>query len=153
MRRREFLKYSAVTALAGSVGYTQADAAPVKVAAIGAKAGPLAPGATITHLPPNKLRDPSGRPIVSVAASTENRPQDYETYDLGDVRLQRGATLRGCKLAYKTFGKLNAAKDNAIVYPTWYSGQHYENEWLVGSGMALDPANYFIIIPNMLGNG
>jgi len=52
-------------------------------------------------------------------------PQDYEIYDLGDVRLQRGATLRDCKLAYKTFGKLNAAKDNAIVYPTWYSGQHY----------------------------
>jgi homoserine O-acetyltransferase len=71
----------------------------------------------------------------------------------GDVRLQRGATLRDCKLAYKTFGKLNAAKDNAIVYPTWYSGQHYDNEWLVGSGMALDPDKYFIIIPNMLGNG
>src|ERR1700727_4061746 len=80
-------------------------------------------------------------------------PQDYEIYDLGDVRLQRGATLRDCKLAYKIFGTLNAAKDNAIVYPTWYSGQHYDNEWLVGSGMALDPRKYFIIIPNMLGNG
>src|SRR5580704_4989462 len=80
-------------------------------------------------------------------------PQDYEIYDLGDVRLQRGATLRGCKLAYKTFGKLSAAKDNAIVSPTWYPGQHYDNEWLVGSGMALDPDKYFIIIPNMLGNG
>ena len=34
---------------------------------------------------------------------------DYEIYDLGDVKLQRGATLRGCKLAYKTFGALNAA--------------------------------------------
>ena len=45
-------------------------------------------------------------------------PQDYEIYDLGDVRLQRGATLRDCKLAYKTFGKLSAAKDNAIVSPT-----------------------------------
>ena len=80
-------------------------------------------------------------------------PQDYEIYDLGVVRLQRGATLRDCKLAYKTFGNLNAAKDNAIVYPTWYSGQHYDNEWLVGSGMALDPDKYFIIIPDMLGNG
>ena len=63
---------------------------------------------------------------------------DYEIYDLGDVKLQRGATLRGCKLAYKTFGTLNAAKDNVIVYPTWYSGQHYDNEWLVGAGRALD---------------
>jgi homoserine O-acetyltransferase len=78
---------------------------------------------------------------------------DYEIFELGDFRLQRGATLRGCKLAFKTFGELNARKDNAIVYPTWYSGQHYDNEWLVGEGMALDPSKYFIIIPNMLGNG
>jgi homoserine O-acetyltransferase len=78
---------------------------------------------------------------------------DYEIYDLGNVSLQRGAAIRDCKLAYKTFGQLNAAKDNVIVYPTWYSGQRYDNEWLVGEGMALDPARYFIIIPNMLGNG
>jgi homoserine O-acetyltransferase len=78
---------------------------------------------------------------------------DYEIFDLGDFTLQRGATLRGAQLAYKTFGELNAKKDNAIVYPTWYSGQHYDNEWLVGEGMALDPKKYFIIIPNMLGNG
>lgn len=80
-------------------------------------------------------------------------PLDYEIYDLGDVALQSGATIRDCKLAYKTFGTLNAAKDNVIVYPTWYSGQHYDNEWLIGEGMALDPTKYFIIIPNMLGNG
>jgi len=78
---------------------------------------------------------------------------DYEIHDLGDVVLQRGATLRGCKLAYKTFGTLSPAKDNVIVYPTWYSGQHYDNEWLIGPGRALDPAKYFIIIPNMIGNG
>lgn len=78
---------------------------------------------------------------------------DYKLYDLGDFRLQRGATLRGAKLAYKTFGTLSPAKDNAIVYPTWYSGQHPDNEWLIGKGMALDPEKYFIIIPNMLGNG
>lgn len=78
---------------------------------------------------------------------------DYETYSLGDFVLQRGATLRDAKLAYKTFGSLNARKDNAIVYPTWYSGQHMDNEWLVGEGMTLDPNKYFIIIPNMFGNG
>jgi homoserine O-acetyltransferase len=78
---------------------------------------------------------------------------DYSIYELGNVTLQGGATLRGCKLAYKTYGTLNAAKDNVIVYPTWYSGQHYDNEWLIGDGMALDPKNYFIIVPNMLGNG
>jgi homoserine O-acetyltransferase len=80
-------------------------------------------------------------------------PQDYEIFDLGDVTLQGGATLRDAKLAYKTYGELNAEKSNAIVYPTWYSGRHWDNEWLIGEGMALDPANYFIVVPNMLGNG
>ena len=80
-------------------------------------------------------------------------PMDYEIFDLGDVALQGGATLRGARLAYKTFGELNADKSNAVVYPTWYSGFHWDNEWLIGEGMALDPAEYFIIVPNMLGNG
>lgn len=78
---------------------------------------------------------------------------DYEIFDLGDFALQQGATLRDAKLAYKTYGTLNADKSNVIVYPTWYSGQHYDNEWLIGEGMALDPNQYFIIIPNMIGNG
>lgn len=78
---------------------------------------------------------------------------DYQVFECGDVVLQSGATLRGAKLAYKTFGTLAADKSNAIVYPTWYSGQHTENEWLIGEGKALDPTKYFIIIPNMFCNG
>lgn len=39
---------------------------------------------------------------------------DYEIFDLGDVRLRTGAKLCGAKLAYKTHGQLNAAKDNVI---------------------------------------
>jgi homoserine O-acetyltransferase len=78
---------------------------------------------------------------------------DYETFPLGNVVLQSGATLRGAQLAYKTFGTLSPKKDNVIVYPTWYSAQHQDNEWLIGEGMALDPRKYFIVIPNMLGNG
>jgi homoserine O-acetyltransferase len=78
---------------------------------------------------------------------------DYEIFEAGNFPLQNGATLRDCKLAYKTYGTLNKDASNAIVYPTWYSGQHQDNEWLIGKGMALDPEKYFIIVPNMLGNG
>ncbi|QIS06388.1 alpha/beta fold hydrolase [Nocardia brasiliensis] len=78
---------------------------------------------------------------------------DHQIFDLGDFTTQHGATLRGAFLAYATYGELNADKSNAVVYPTWYSGRHGDNEWLIGAGMALDPAKYFIIVPNMLGNG
>ncbi|SCW33150.1 homoserine O-acetyltransferase [Paenibacillus tianmuensis] len=79
--------------------------------------------------------------------------KDYEIYSLGDVVLQSGQTLPQAFLAYKTYGTLNAAKSNAVVYPTWFAGLHTDNEWLIGPGKALDPDNYFIIVPNMLGNG
>jgi branched-chain amino acid transport system substrate-binding protein len=56
MQRREFLKYSATTALAAPfVRMARADMGTIKVAVIGAKTGPLAPGAAITQFPPFKL--------------------------------------------------------------------------------------------------
>lgn len=78
---------------------------------------------------------------------------DYEVFELGNVILQGKATLRDAKLAYKTYGTLNEDKSNAIVYPTRFGGRHPDNEWLIGAGMALDPKEYFVIVPNMLGNG
>jgi branched-chain amino acid transport system substrate-binding protein len=57
MRRRDFLKYSAATTLAGSLSYraARADTPPIKVGVVGANTGPLAPGATVTHFPPYRL--------------------------------------------------------------------------------------------------
>jgi len=76
-----------------------------------------------------------------------------QLFDLGNFVLQSGATLREAKLAYKTHGTLNSDKSNAIVYPTPYSAHHSDIEWPIGPGKALDPEKYFIIVPDMLGNG
>lgn len=78
---------------------------------------------------------------------------DYEIFEAGNVPLQSGAVFSGMRLAYKTFGRLNAAKDNVILYPTSFGAQHVDTEWLVAPGNALDPERYFIIIPNLFGNG
>lgn len=78
---------------------------------------------------------------------------DYDMYSLGDFKLQSGQQLPHAFLAYKTYGTLNADKSNVIVYPTWFAGLHTDNEWLIGENRALDPNHYFIIVPNMLGNG
>jgi homoserine O-acetyltransferase/O-succinyltransferase len=74
-------------------------------------------------------------------------------FELGDMVLQSGTLLREAKLAYKTHGRLNTGKNNVIVYPTPYSAQHGDIEWLIGPGKALDPDKYFIIVPDQLGNG
>ena len=78
---------------------------------------------------------------------------DHHIFELGDIDVQSGLSIRNARLAYKTYGELNAARDNVIVFPTFFSARHTANEPMIDSGMALDPQKYFIIIPNLLGNG
>jgi homoserine O-acetyltransferase len=78
---------------------------------------------------------------------------DYEIFNAGDVRLQSGEVFHDLRLAYKTYGRLNGARDNVIVYPTSFAAQHTDTEWLVSPGNALDPERYFVVIPNLFGNG
>jgi homoserine O-acetyltransferase len=79
--------------------------------------------------------------------------RDYYTFNAGDVVLQSGRTFPAMQLAYTTYGTLNADRSNVIVYPTSYSAQHYDTQWLVGDGKILDTSRYFVIIPNLFGNG
>ncbi len=78
---------------------------------------------------------------------------DCYVFDLGDFGLQSGTTLSNAKLAYKTYGKLNAKKNNVVVLPTFYTGNHMRNEGFFGDGRAIDPARHFIVSVNMFGNG
>ena len=74
-------------------------------------------------------------------------------FDLGDFPLRSGTTVRQAKLAYKTHGRLNAERSNAILYPTPFPAHHGDIEWPIGPGRALDPDKYFIIVLDQLGNG
>jgi homoserine O-acetyltransferase/O-succinyltransferase len=76
-----------------------------------------------------------------------------ELLQLGDVSLQSGEILRGARLAYVTRGRLNEARSNAVLFPSYYTGTHRENLAMVGPGRALDPRKYFIVLVNLLGNG
>ncbi|WP_232716879.1 alpha/beta fold hydrolase [Gordonia metallireducens] len=78
---------------------------------------------------------------------------DYSSFELGDVRLLSGETLCEAQLAYKTYGQLNAARDNVVVLPTFFTGTHRRNEGFFGPGRAIDPARHFVVSINMFGNG
>lgn len=78
----------------------------------------------------------------------------YETFSLGDFDLEDGGKIRNLTLAYATFGTLSPKKDNAILFPSWYSGTNKILELAyIGEGRALDPSRYFIILVNQIGNG
>jgi homoserine O-acetyltransferase/O-succinyltransferase len=78
---------------------------------------------------------------------------DYQIFEAGDVVLQSGLTYRGARLAYKTYGTLDADKSNVIVHPTSFGAQHPDLEWAIRRGKALDPEKYFIVVVNKFGNG
>lgn len=78
----------------------------------------------------------------------------FELIGIGDLQLEEGGTLPDCRLAVSLHGQLNAAKDNAILVPTWYSGTSKVMEQVyIGAGRALDPDKYFIICVNQIGGG
>jgi homoserine O-acetyltransferase len=73
---------------------------------------------------------------------------------IGNLELEEGGSIPDVQLAVATHGTLNAAKDNAILVPTWYSGTSKIMEQVyIGEGRALDPSKYFIIVVNQIGNG
>jgi homoserine O-acetyltransferase/O-succinyltransferase len=81
------------------------------------------------------------------------RPRPVRDIELGDFALESAVTLPSAKLAYRTFGTLSPAKDNAVLFPHMYSGTHLHMERFVAKGMALDPDKYFIVLPGQFGNG
>ena len=74
-------------------------------------------------------------------------------FALGDLALQSGEVLPGASLNWKTYGTLAPGRDNVVVFPTSYTAQHTDQEWQIAPDKVLDPTRWFIITPDMFGNG
>lgn len=77
----------------------------------------------------------------------------HAIFELGDFPLDCGVTLPRARLAYAVYGSPSAARDNFVVFPTWFTGTHLDLEWFIGPDSALDPGRYCIVVPSMFGNG
>lgn len=75
----------------------------------------------------------------------------------------RGGQLHGARIAYETWGKLNAARDNTILLFTGLSPPAHaaasladpsEGWWqqMIGPGLALDTDRFFVVCVNSLGS-
>ena len=79
--------------------------------------------------------------------------REFDVFELGDVDLLDGGVLPQAKLAYKTYGCLSPARDNAVLLPTFYTGSHERNEGFFGQDRAITPERHFIVSINLFGNG
>ncbi|MEO5833784.1 MAG: homoserine O-acetyltransferase [Nakamurella sp.] len=89
---------------------------------------------------------------------------DRRFAEVGELVLENGSVLPDVRIAYETWGTLNAARDNAVLVlhaltgdahvvgpvgpgqptPGWWDG-------LIGDGAVLDTRELFVIAPNVLG--
>ncbi|NOR86858.1 MAG: alpha/beta fold hydrolase, partial [Bacteroidales bacterium] len=61
--------------------------------------------------------------------------------------------IKNCKIGYRTVGKLNADKSNAILWPTWFGGTSEEIAKPSFIASFIDTTQYYIIAVDALTNG
>jgi homoserine O-acetyltransferase len=83
-------------------------------------------------------------------------PQAEDTQqfaDLGDLHLRNGSVIHDFRIGYRTFGKLNAEKSNAILWPTWLGGKSQDLVQYIGPTKVVDSTRYFVILVDAIANG
>jgi len=78
---------------------------------------------------------------------------EQQFIQLGNFSLESGEIIKDCRIGYRTFGKLNQAKSNIILYPTWFGGTSENLGKLIGPGKLVDSSRFYVIAVDALGNG
>ena len=96
-------------------------------------------------------------PVPSCAQTAQTvQPQTegaQQFADLGDFRLRNGGVIHDFRIGYRTFGKLNADKSNAILWPTWLGGKSQDLVQFIGPTKVVDSTRYFVILVDAIADG
>ncbi|MBB6004075.1 alpha/beta hydrolase [Arcicella rosea] len=91
--------------------------------------------------------------IITLLLLVQSAYAQQRYYQIGDFQLENGQVLKDCKIGYRTFGKLNAGKSNAVLVPTWFTGTSQQKSFIANPSDIADSTKYFVIIVDALGNG
>jgi len=102
---------------------------------------------------------------LPLAAVAYDGPVEKKVFTLPSYTTVGGRTLRDVRVGYETYGKLNAAGDNAIFIPHFFSGTSHAagkykptdaapGYWdpIIGAGKPIDTDKYFVISADALVN-
>lgn len=73
--------------------------------------------------------------------------------DLGECHLTDGARLPDCRMSFRVYGTLNAAKTNAVLLPTWFNGSSQAWQGLLGPEGYVDTTRFAAIAVDAFGAG
>jgi len=91
---------------------------------------------------------------TATIVTAQNRTADKQQFaSLGDFKLESGGVIKDCRIGYRTYGHLNAAKTNGILFPTWFHGTSKEIELYATPWKAIDTTKYFLILADSFGDG
>src|SRR5258706_1971003 len=90
--------------------------------------------------------------LLLIGGAARAQDATVKSFALGRFTFESGATIDNAHVTYVTWGRLNAARDNAVLLPSWYGGRALSYQFLVGPDRALDPAKYFIVATEMFGS-
>ena len=94
------------------------------------------------------------RIILLLAASACLFAQSEQKFaEIKNLKLESGRTLEACRIGYRTFGTLDATRSNAVLWPTWFSGQSGNLASNIGPGKMLDTSRFYAIAVDAIGNG
>lgn len=72
---------------------------------------------------------------------------------LGDFHLESGGTIRNCVVGYRTRGRLNPSRTNAVIVLPWFQATTARLMRTIGPGKLVDSTRYFVIAVDAFGNG
>lgn len=103
--------------------------------------------------------------LAATAVAAYDGIVDKKTFTLASYTTVGGKTIRNVRVGYETYGTLNAAGDNAIFIPHFYSGTSHAagkydpkdaapGYWdvIIGSGKPIDTDKYFVVSADTLVN-
>ena len=91
--------------------------------------------------------------VASGLLAQTPRPESTQhEFHIANFKTESGVTIPDAIVIYGTYGKLNAAKDNAVLMPSHYMANYHGYEWLIGPGRALDPTKLFLVSTELFGN-
>ena len=106
-----------------------------------------------------------GRPPATGAWRDGDPAGDRQFAPISNLKLESGRTLANARIAFETWGELNADNSNAILVLHALTGDSHatgaaskahptEGWWsdIIGPGLAIDTEKYFVVAPNTLGS-
>jgi homoserine O-acetyltransferase len=90
--------------------------------------------------------------VLGLLPACQAQAQQQQLADVGDLKLESGEVIRNCRIGYRTFGRLNAQRSNAVLALTWFTGTSEGLAGFFGRGQMVDQDHYGIAV-DALGDG